>query len=421
MSEYKRKKVRKIHRRKPKKAIKYDNDIKMRSTKHHDNSDDNESIKVVRGAKLRHKHFTKIVLITIATISIVCIVLSFLLPVSLYENLVNTFALLGNGSYPIDLSGSQVLNVVSNGSYYYILTDSSISAYSNAGKEIFSELHGYSSPMLSVSETRAVVYDQSGNSLSIFNLGGLIKTMETENSIVSASISRSGALAVVTHSDDYASALKVYDKSLNGQYQWNSSQDIITNAIISPNGKKVAVSTINTASGDFVSKLLILNFDSADPTFTLDIENKPILSLYNSGSGFSVITSDKYRCVNWSEYSTNEISSSGEINIVRRYGKYTLLLFNRANDRSDNTVVLVSNKGEKISEFKINSIISDIQYRGGRIYYISDTTVSILDKNGSLLKNGNCEYGCNRFAVIGSNSLAAVTDNEILRIDIKES
>ena len=97
-----------------------------------------------------------------------------------------------------------------------------------------------------------------------------------------------------------------------------------------------------------------------------------------------------------------------------------MLTVNRANDRSDNTIILISKKGEKTSEFKINSAISDVQYEKGRLYSVCDTTVNILDKNGNILKTGTCNYQTQAIAVLSANSIAAVSDCEIIKINIQE-
>ena len=95
-------------------------------------------------------------------------------------------------------------------------------------------------------------------------------------------------------------------------------------------------------------------------------------------------------------------------------------MFNRTNDRSDNTVVLVSNKGEKTSEFKINGILNDITYAKNRVYYICDSAINIVDKKGTLLRSGLCDFGAVRFTVIGHNTLAVITDQQILKIDVEK-
>ncbi len=418
MPDYKRKKVKKPFARKKPHINREKKSATEPKRKQNIGVVPENDIKVVRGKKFKRVRKIKILSAVAAILIVVTIVLSFTLPVSLYENFVNFFARIGSGSYPISISGSSVLNTVSGGSYYYVLTDTNIAAYSNSGKIIFDELHGFANPIISVSDTRVLVYDQGGNSVFIYNLGGKIHALETESKIITASISRDGDFAIATHAEGYASSVNVYDKKANKLYTWNSAKDIVNNVLVDAKGKKLAVTTLNATSGKYITKLLILNFKSADPLHTLELDGSLPLSLKNTGKGISVICNDKYKFVNWSDYNTKEITASGEINLFRGNGNNLLLVFNRANDRSDNTVFLVSKSGEKVTEFKINSAITDIQYKNGRVYLVNDTVAVIYDKKGNLLKKGECEYGAKKIAVVASNAVALITDNEILRTKI---
>lgn len=422
LAEYKRKKIPKSHKKfRSKHYIADNNDIIMSNSKvARKNIIPESDIKVVRGSKLKRKRRLGIFSSIVALLCLICLILSLTLPTGLYESAVNAVSLIGNGSYPVQSHGSTVLSAVSNGSYYYVLSDTNISAFSNNGKQIFSELHGFSNPVMSVSDTRALIYDQGGKALQIYNLSGKIHTLETDYEIITASISKKGDFAISTQSNNYTSAVTVYNKKYKQIYKWNSAKDIVNNVLVNPSGDKIAVSTINAVSGQFDSKVIILDFKSADALYTLDLKNSVAISMQNTGKGFSIVTEDKYRYINWSKFNSNEISASGEINVFRTSNNGVLLVFNRANDRSDNTVVLISNSGTKIAEFKINNIITDIRYSKSRIYYISDTAVNILDKNGTLLRAGDCAYGAKCFSVIGSNSLAIVTDNEIIKTVIEK-
>ncbi len=417
MADYKRKKFKKKSVTKHKSTA--SNNINMYNSKRKSSVLPENDIKVVRGAKLKQKHRTKIVLTTVSVIAIACIVLSFVLPVSLYENVVNVFSAMGTGKYPNQLAGATVLDTDSNGSYYYVLTDTNITAYANGGKKIFSEMHGFANPIMSVSDTRVLVFDQGGNDIYVYNLSGLIDTLKTDNDIINANISRSGSFAVSTHSDNYTSVVTVYDKNFNLIFTWNSAKDIINNVLLNPRGNKIAVSSLNSVSGQYVSKLHILDFESADPLNTVEFQNSAVLSICNTGNGISVITHDGYKFIDWKKFTTTELTVSGEINIMRSTNKGVLLVYNRANDRSDNTVLLISSKGVKTNEFKINDSITDIQYDNKRIYYVNDVTVNLLDKNGNILRNGDSNYGIKKIVVISSNSVAAVNDSEISKITIE--
>lgn len=420
MPDYKRKKVNKFSKHK-KSRVNTESTITMTNKKQKNIGVVPENdIKVVRGAKYKRKQKISFFVTVIALICVVCMFLSMLLPGGLYENIVNYTSLIGGGSYPIGISGSTVLNTVSCGSYYYVLTDTNLAAYSNSGKIVFDELHGFSNPIISVSDTRVLVYDQGGKTAYIYNLGGKIHTLTTEKEIITACISTNGTLAVATHSDSYTSVATVYDKNLKQLFTYNSAKDIINNVLINPSGKKIAVSTLSVVSGQYSSKLLVFNFESADPLHTADLGSSPALSLVNTGKGISIICENAYKFLHWSKFTSNEVTASGKIHTFRSTKNGVLLTFNLANNRSDNTVVLISKKGEKLSEFKIQNVIEDIQYSNGRIYFISDTVINIIDKNGNLLRYGDCSYGVQKFAVTAANSVATVSDSEINKIDIEK-
>ncbi len=419
MPDYKRKKVKKSLSRK-KNRVDSDEIIMKPAKKRANSVIPQDDIKVIKGSSLKRKIKIRFFISVLAIVSAFFILLSFILPVSVYENIVNISALTGYGKYPLDVNGADIIDTVSNGSYYYVLTDTAITAYSNAGKLIFNDYHGLANPVISVSSTRAIVYDQGGKLLYVYNLSGKIYSYTAENEIITANISRNGTFAVSTHSDSYTSVVNIYDKNFKEIYTWNSAKDIINNVLLNSKGNRLAVTSLNAITGQFNSKMYILNFESANPLFTLELENSVALSITNLGKGIAIVSNDKYNFVHWSKFNTNEIKVSGETNLVRKGDTGLLLVINRANDRSDNTVVLVNKSGEKAKEFKINSMISDIQYSKGRVYYINDTNIHILDNDGNVLREGSCNYGVERFNVVAPNSIATIDDNIISRIDIQK-
>ena len=77
-----------------------------------------------------------------------------------------------------------------------------------------------------------------------------------------------------------------------------------------------------------------------------------------------------------------------------------------------------SKKGKIKSEFKTQDFITDIQFNKGRIYLLSDTTVTIYNKNGKILRYSQTEYGIKKIAVTASNSVAAISDEKIIKSNI---
>ena len=419
MAEYKRKKIKKSFFHKKKSSV-VETNIPMTDKKSKATGIIHEKkIKVVRGNKQQRLQFAKVLIIAIAIVSLSLVILSVSLPVGLYENLVNLSASIGPGSFPLSISGSDIINTHTNGSYYYVLSDSNITAYSNSGKIIIDEFHGFANPIMSVSDTRVLVYDQGGKQAYVYNLGGKIHTLETKKEIITASISKDGFIAVSTQSGQSAT-VTVYNKNLKQIFSWYSADSIINNALVNNSGKKLAVTTLGVKSGQYESKLLIFNIktESADPVHTENFGSSIVLSIENTGSGVSAICNDKYKFIHWKKFTGNEVTATGEINLYRNTKNGILLVFNRANNRTDNTIILISKSGKKTAEFNLQSSITDIQYNKGRVYHLSDTTINIFNKNGEKLRSGNCEYGVQKFSVISAYTIAAISDNQITKTTI---
>ena len=262
MPEYKKKHVKKhiTSNKKPKTAKKVEkpitDDIEMRpKNPKKTKPQKRENLNVVKGNKLQRIRKMRITLAGAVAVVLIIAILSLILPVGIMENLNNLFAMVGKGGYPIELYGSQTLNAVSSGNYYYVLTDTNVNIRSNGGKEIYNISHGFSKPVLKTTSTRALVFDQGGVGLFVANLREKVIEREFENTILNAGISRCGTYAVAYHADNYASVVSVYNKKDKLLYEWYSADETVNNVAVSPNGKKIAVSTVTASAGQFFTHI----------------------------------------------------------------------------------------------------------------------------------------------------------------------
>ncbi len=378
-------------------------------------------MRVVKGRKLAQQRRSRIILGTVAFLAAVFLLFQLLLPAGIFETVGNLFALIGSGSYPIEFESNDSLNSISRGQYYYLLTDTEIKAFSNAGKEIYSYAHGFENPVLKTSATRALVFEQGGTDAFVFDLNSLKSTVKTKKNIITASISDSGTYALVTHSDNYASAVSVYSKKNKLLYEWYSSDGTVNNVAIAPSGKKIAVSLFTSNVGQYNSKLSVLTFDSATPEFSKTYEGTLIYTLDTfSKRGFSVLTLEGYQFIKWSNYQLKEYSDEYTASMFRASSRGSVVVFNRESDKTDNRIAVFSARGELEYQFKFNGLISDIQLSHGHIYCISDTKIYIFDEQGNVIRSAECGFGAVRIAVIGTNSVAVITDNKIEKIKLEQ-
>lgn len=376
------------------------------------------TVRVVKGKKLERQRRFRVVLSSLALLVAVGVVLSFLVPVSIGESITNLLMPIGAGKYPIELYGTQALNAVGKDFYYYVLTDSDLTALSDGGKKIYSVSHGFANPVLKTSTTRALVFDQGGNGYSIYNLKERVVEKTTKETIRTATISRSGNYAIVTDSDSYTAVVRVYNKKNKLLFEWRSAADMVNNVVLSASGKRLAVSTVNGTNGQLNGKVMIFKFDEKQPVFTADYVDQPVLALETFGSRYlGVFTEHTYTRVHWNKLTKTERTDENPLAMVR-VGQGGVLVYQRSSDHSDNRIVYLSGSGEVKNEFSYKGVIGDISVGQGHIYCIGENAVRVFDKKGTLLKSADCPFGGERFVSISSNAIAFITNSEIVKIEL---
>lgn len=397
----------------------YDDDIVMSSSNKKPKAKNTSNMKVVKGRRLENKRKLKLTAIALAVVTVVVLFLHIIMPAGIIEGISTATAVLGAGNYPIELNSTETVNCISRGSYYYVLSNKNIDAYNNSGKHIFQYTHGYENPVMKVSACRVLVFEQGKTEALVFGLKGLKSTVTTEKPIITGAVSDSGRYALATQSDKYASAVTVYDKKDRSVYEWYSAEDTVNNIVISPNGKKIAVSAFNVTAGHYNSKLSVLNFKSATPEHTESYENTLIYNLDSSfRNGFEVVTGNGIKFIKWFKFKSEDYKNDYSTAIFRTGKNGYIAVFNRGSDKTDNKIALFSKNGKLKAEFSYKGIVSDIAVSGNHIYCMSDTEISLLDSTGKILRKGSCGFGAVSLVAESTNSVIVFTDNKIDKINL---
>lgn len=379
-----------------------------------------KQMRVVQGKKLKIQQQFKAGLSTVAIIILIAVILEALLPSGIFETIANGFTLIGKGGYPISLESSATNNVISKGSYYYLLTNNSIEGYSAAGKKTFSYAHGFENPVLKISKKRAMVFEQGGKRALIFSIRGLDKSVEIEEKIKNAAIGDDGTYAFITAITGYAAQVCVYDESGEKVYTWLSAKELVNNVAIAPSGKKIAVSTITSSVSNYNSKVYVLNFKSSSPEYEKSYDDTVVYTLDTSfKGGFSVLTANEYNFIRWSNFKITQYTNEYNTSMLRVGNTGIAVLYNRESNKTDNRIAIFSKNGKLKREIKYKGLIDDFALKNNHIYGVSDTNAFILSKDGSYLRQGECGFGVVRVCPIGQNSLAIFTDNSIDKIKLE--
>lgn len=372
---------------------------------------------ILKGKKGVLKRRLKKVAVVLLVIIVTLIIFEVTLPAGLYETVLTMIKASGSGEYPIALESVNTENVVVKSDFYYVLTNNEVKAVSSGGKIIFTYTHGFENPVIKTSSTRALVFNQGGNNALIFNLDKVCSNIQTEKEIKTAAIGEDGTYTIVTGADGYVAAVNVYEKDDTLIYQWFSSNDMVNNVALSPNGEKLAVTTLSTNIGGFNSKLMVLNYDSANPEFSKEYKGEIIYNISSAYSdGLAVSTMNNFNFIYWDEYELKQYKNEYNLQMLRECDDGILLVYNRENDRTDNRIALISDEGELTHEFEFNGIITDAAYDNDHVYCVSDTKAYILDTKGKIVRNADCGFGTVRLAVISQDEIAVITDNSINKV-----
>ena len=380
------------------------------------------NLKVVEGKRRERLRKFKIasffVIIAVATV----IILETALPAGIIKSADMAIKLMGKGEYPIELASTETKNVVTKGKYYHILGNTHIDVFSLSGKQLLHYEHGLENPVLKTSAAYSLVYDQGGTEVLVFDISDKVYSFVTKNPILTAAISDRGNFAVSTTSKKYAAQVTVYKLDGTEIYEWYSAEDMVNNVALSSNGKKLAVSVLNSGDGaNISSKISVLNFSSATPLYTESFKNTLVYRIESAFSSyFTVVTSNTVKTYKWSNFKLNSYNNDYSISFFKSYKNGYIAVFARENDKTDNRVVLLNKKGEKTADFTYRETISDISAQGKHIYCMSETVISVLDESGKTLNTVDCGFGGREICVLNSDFVAVISDNKIEKIKLSK-
>ncbi len=379
----------------------------------------NSVMKVIPGFKNKIKKRRLTTVGLIGAVMIFIVVFALCVPTGLFEFFENRFALIGgNGGYPVSISsGGTLVSAVQGKSHYVAVTAGSIDGYNNNGKIMFSYPHGYEYPVVSQSQERFIVYGLGEKGYSVYNLNKQLYSATSDNKILAAAIAENGTYAVATQSDSYSSQVIVYDKNNKQIYKWMCADFIVNNVVLSPDGKRLAVSVFNTQAGKYLSKLYILGYKSATPINLFEYEDEMIMSLSTAASNsFYAVFDDSITFYKWKDLSNTSVTTDKKVFFARSNKNYSIFVNCNEANKTDNEIVVVNGKGVQKTKFTFSEEIIDIALRGKYIYILGDRKIYIYNVKGEALNTVTCDFGVKRIVPIRSFSVAAFTDNNIKKI-----
>lgn len=393
-TERKKRKIRlfKFNKSKPKKDNNKERPPKPRKPKKETEVNEYEQtpgskLKVINGTRKRNRIIRFVVYAIILAIVIALIIINIMTPTGIVEALQNAYNAMGEGTYPVSVYSTNALNYTDYNGMQGVVNESFFELYNSEGKLIQAVSHGMSKPQLEVSEARYLLYDRDRYTVSVYNYGDELYTLELENAIMAADIGRDGTFAVVTDSKTYQSTVNVYNKDNEVEFTWNSANYYVTDVAVADDGERIAVSLINANGGAFESFVYILEFGNAEPIYRYKF-NDIVSSLTSCGENYLVANGfDCAFSVPWNSGAEHDIKISG---IVRCYdfelNGASVIISGREDNAQINTVTVINAFGSVATSFEFNAAVNDVCINETLIAVLTDNEVYVYDHLGNAVK-----------------------------------
>ena len=189
--------------------------------------------------------------------------------------------------FPVDTSGTNVLQTFAVGENLGVLTDAVYYLYAENGKQLLSAQHSFANPIAESAGRIFLIYDQGGNRLFVRARDKILFEKEFEYKIISADLSADGMLSVVTSAKRYASQLHVFDSDFEEEiFTWSASDEYVVCASANEKTKTVAAAALSAnESGEIVTTVHIFTTEAAVELAKKEFKSASVLSLEFDNDG----------------------------------------------------------------------------------------------------------------------------------------
>ena len=165
---------------------------------------------------------------------------------------------------------------------------------SGLGDSSFSLQLRYNHPALCTSDKYVLTYDRGGTGVSVTNSYAEYLRTEVGSPILTASMNREGAFALVTDEEGYRSGVSVYSEKQELLCQWLTTEYYVLFASISPESDCFAVAGLGQGSEELSlsTKVFYFRIGDTEPSWEIDLGQRQIYAMTHDKSGGLVILCD---------------------------------------------------------------------------------------------------------------------------------
>ncbi len=296
--------------------------------------------------------------------------------------------------YPSSLENFDFGKVTSIGNKPFIVYEDKTQVLSPSAANQFSMQVGSGDSKVVSKNGRALIYSNTSNEVVLQSRTEKLGSVKEEASVVAVGLAKNGCFATSYSDGEYQSILSVYNRYFKKVFQWNCSQEYISDIGLSDNGKNLVVTAVGTENAEIYTRLLIFNIGSSEPKADLTYRGTLFLEAVYTDSGKIIAVGDNKTIVLdkrgdvieelvYPDDSLIAVCTDGAGNTVICYEEF---------GGSKTLIVRYSKNGKKTATVTFDGVPDCIAINGGKTAASSGNIITVYTSNGTESKKIEAEH-----------------------------
>ncbi len=289
-----------------------------------------------------------------------------------------------SNGYPYPLDTLNFRNVVSLGGGPLVVYDDSTLVMNSSADEVYTMPLGYSDSKAVTRNGRALIFSPSSNEVILQSKTEKLGSITEKTPVTVAALSDNGSFATSHSANENQSILSVYNSRFKKIFQWNCSQEFITDISLSDNGRRVAVAATGVENAEIYTRIIVFDVNKADPVADIKYSGTMFLRVVYTESDKIIAVGDNKTVVHnrkgevidelvYSEDSLISVCTDDRGNTAVCYKEF---------GGSKTGIARFSSGGKKTCSIVVDGMPDCIAAHSGRIAVASGNNITVYSSNG---------------------------------------
>ena len=253
--------------------------------------------------------------------------------------------------------------------------DSEIKLFTSTGRVTLSAGSTFTNPKICSSDAFLLIYDQGRGQFAVYNSFKSVYSETLDYPISSADMTHDGSFCIVTRSRDYHSVVKVYDSKQIPELEY-SKNDYVISAKLSPDGKYLAIVSLDGEGGEGKVSLNVIDRDDGKIRSTVSLLGSvPYTAEFMSNDRIALICSDSAHVYDLDCKRKNMFEYPYQLTHMAANDEGFALVLSDDGAREESLLVAFDRNCSLVCSQKISGAVRDMEIAGKDVLLLLDNEI----------------------------------------------